>query len=542
MFTHKYPYTDFQEYNLDWIINRIKQLTTEWAETKTEWTTMKADLEDLKTYILEYFDNLDVQEEINNKLDEMAADGTLLSIIKSTVEAQSAAATATWLEANITEPEGVVIDTSLTVSGACADAKVTGDEIRTALRTYTAAEITDAWLVNNNITDALLLEKGRIYILNNVSPSQLSNMPVTGTNYNGALIVFKQRTVTFSPLLYIDNQARLWTGQNIGSMIRWRDVGLNIENLLSTTLQTFPTTISDTWLSDNNITDARQLEKNKIYNFSNVDVSSIANMPGILPTTSKYNGALIVFKLNQAGFQPMLYLNNLGKLWFGQDVGSEVRWMTSIDTMQNKTDIFYNRKLLLLGDSIMYGSHMSDYAEGNRTVVTLSDNTVYKDNLSTIVWSSKLADYCTTKCNMTVTNNSFPGARFNDLVTYFDQLVTQNYNAVIICLGVNNWGTGAQVIPSLNTLYSRFKSTNTKMIVFTPLDSITYKQDVNSIQNFIKQFAYDRNMEIGCLNSEFNLLNYLHGRTLSDVLDDGVHYKDNAQDDIFEAAKHILQI
>ena len=37
----------------------------------------------LKGYVENYFDNLDVQVEINNKLDEMAQDGTLQEIISS---------------------------------------------------------------------------------------------------------------------------------------------------------------------------------------------------------------------------------------------------------------------------------------------------------------------------------------------------------------------------------------------------------------------------------------------------------------------------
>ena len=39
----------------------------------------------LRTYVNDYFDNLDVQEEINNKLDELIADGTLSNIIESYV-------------------------------------------------------------------------------------------------------------------------------------------------------------------------------------------------------------------------------------------------------------------------------------------------------------------------------------------------------------------------------------------------------------------------------------------------------------------------
>ena len=42
--------------------------------------------EELQTYVNNYFDNLNVQEEINNKLDQMAVDGTLTNLIKNYVD------------------------------------------------------------------------------------------------------------------------------------------------------------------------------------------------------------------------------------------------------------------------------------------------------------------------------------------------------------------------------------------------------------------------------------------------------------------------
>ena len=43
-------------------------------------------LKELQDYVVHYFDNLDVQDEINNKLDEMAEDGTLQEIITSYIQ------------------------------------------------------------------------------------------------------------------------------------------------------------------------------------------------------------------------------------------------------------------------------------------------------------------------------------------------------------------------------------------------------------------------------------------------------------------------
>ncbi len=80
---------------------------------------------ELQTYVNNYFNNLDVQNEINNKLDAMASDGTLLTIISPTISTE----TAKWLSQHITNPANPPIDTSLTVSGAAADAKTVGTKI-----------------------------------------------------------------------------------------------------------------------------------------------------------------------------------------------------------------------------------------------------------------------------------------------------------------------------------------------------------------------------------------------------------------------------
>lgn len=50
-------------------------------ETAGEVDGIKKGLEELKSYVDNYFDNLDVQEEINNKLDDMATSGQLATII-----------------------------------------------------------------------------------------------------------------------------------------------------------------------------------------------------------------------------------------------------------------------------------------------------------------------------------------------------------------------------------------------------------------------------------------------------------------------------
>lgn len=59
-------------------------------KTQEEVINNNADvIKELEDYVTNYFKNLDVQEEINNKLDEMAEDGTLAEIIAQYVQLQS---------------------------------------------------------------------------------------------------------------------------------------------------------------------------------------------------------------------------------------------------------------------------------------------------------------------------------------------------------------------------------------------------------------------------------------------------------------------
>lgn len=77
----------------------------------------------LQNYVNLYFTSLDVQEEINNKLDQMAKSGELLEIIRPTIVTQ----TTSWLQQHITNPANPPIDTSLKVGNAAADSKTVGD-------------------------------------------------------------------------------------------------------------------------------------------------------------------------------------------------------------------------------------------------------------------------------------------------------------------------------------------------------------------------------------------------------------------------------
>ena len=142
----KYPYTDFHELNLDWFLRQFKELKDNWdalLEANTDFKndilqqfgdlqhnfdTLEGTVQTFTLFVTNYFDNLDVQAEINNKLNDMAADGTLGELLEPFVNSAVPGAVETWLEANV-DPVGsaVMIDKSLTLGGSAADAAITGD-------------------------------------------------------------------------------------------------------------------------------------------------------------------------------------------------------------------------------------------------------------------------------------------------------------------------------------------------------------------------------------------------------------------------------
>ena len=158
----EYPYTDMHELNLDWFLAKFKELVETWNNVESDWN-------DLHDYVQHYFENLNVQTEINNKINAMILDGTFADIvspfvtaalpalvagqlpdvvaaqISSVVAAQisavvadqlpavaaaaAAAEVGDWLAAHIDPDTGYVIDDTLTVQNAAADAKTVGDAL-----------------------------------------------------------------------------------------------------------------------------------------------------------------------------------------------------------------------------------------------------------------------------------------------------------------------------------------------------------------------------------------------------------------------------
>ena len=76
------PYSNFHELNQDWFLSEFNKVLKEWTDMQKRFTSLNQAYNDLHDYVYDYFKNLNVQKEIDNKLDAMAKDGSLYEIIR----------------------------------------------------------------------------------------------------------------------------------------------------------------------------------------------------------------------------------------------------------------------------------------------------------------------------------------------------------------------------------------------------------------------------------------------------------------------------
>lgn len=133
MFFDHYPYTNFHNINLDWVLQAVKS----WGQTveanDQAFRDLKEANESFKAYVTNYLQDLDVSDEINAKLDAMLAAGTLTPYFRPYIASE----VGTWLSGHIT-PTTPALDNTLKVVNAAAESSHTGEALNdlayTALR------------------------------------------------------------------------------------------------------------------------------------------------------------------------------------------------------------------------------------------------------------------------------------------------------------------------------------------------------------------------------------------------------------------------
>lgn len=198
--------------------------------------------------VKQYLDSVDGTKNLSDvtakKIEAMAADGTLGTVISNTGSVQST--TTNWLKQNVT-PVGsaVVVDKSLSIEGAAADAKTVGGELAYNLPYFTYNTITDCNYVTNQ-SNNVLHDAFNAAI---ATPTNVPNNFVTGvalwhlfTYYvqNGFWTQYLTDGTTVYTRSYNGTQWQLW--DNISNRIRidYNTIdGTSINTIFSNGIRTF---------------------------------------------------------------------------------------------------------------------------------------------------------------------------------------------------------------------------------------------------------------------------------------------------------------
>lgn len=318
---------------------------------------------DLTNYVDNYFNNLDVQNEINNKLDEMATNGTLSALLAPFVATEIPDIVAGWLSDHIT-PTSPAVDNTLSVSGAAADAKAVGDR---AMITRT--------LESNADLNSVTLEG--IYHIGTTLYSGLTNYP---SDTYGKLIVFGSGTYKLNTVqLVVDHNNKLYWRIATSTTPNWSD------------WYCFNEPMNYCIRAIDNDADLNTLTQPGVYRIYTGNIETVSNYP------STTTGRLIVVAsgtyANAA--QIVIDLNNV--IWWRTNTENAVDGWS--DWVNNVADVEYNTFDILLepGNLETTTSYawcgewqtMLSLTNLKRSICTLSRYNVGAAKNLTITWSPK---------------------------------------------------------------------------------------------------------------------------------------------------------
>lgn len=143
----EYPYVNFSEYNYDWMIKKVKEVLQNFDVLHTDFNT-------LRSYVEDYFANLDLTAEVDAKIDEMIAAGTFSTYINNSITTainqlraeQTAALNAYKTENNTmqTTQNRQIAELQGRVDNLVENPPTTSTEVTDVRVAYTGARMSDA--------------------------------------------------------------------------------------------------------------------------------------------------------------------------------------------------------------------------------------------------------------------------------------------------------------------------------------------------------------------------------------------------------------
>ena len=311
---HEFPHSQNFDSDLREIIEMyftLKDLPDKWDAFEN---LVNGEVQDLKNFVNNYFNNLDVQNEINNKLDAMATDGTLTNLIsplfnefQQSVNILSARMNAfTSLPEGATSGDAELADAHVDYNGH-THANV-GEHIRNITENLNTEKLGYKGFIDAQVDCNNLVDVG-VYNITNNAVIESSNYP---SNVGGILTVIKRSNYEF-PMIQtlIDNGNKFYTRYKTETeWSEWSKYAnkTDVDNVNYKCLS-FREYIDEPRDMDN-------ITNIGIYQIMNAVVSECANYP------SKYSGFLTVTTNSQESIAYQHLIDSSGNLYIRYKTGN----------------------------------------------------------------------------------------------------------------------------------------------------------------------------------------------------------------------------
>ena len=551
----------------------------------------------LQEYVNIYFDTLDVQEEINNKLDKMASDGSLLTIISPTISDE----TAKWLSKNITNPTNPVVDKSLTVNGAAADAfkagyyssklavKVTKDlgiKVSTDIDNITVS-------ISNSKSDTYVWSE-RYYVdtLNATSvtiPFQTRTVIawIEHKNEHGVLraayesdhliippdgiviyIAYTENRSNIHQLFNIDYASKYMGFNDIDATLTKNDYPADSfkAGYYSSKLAVHVTKALGIKVSTDtdNITVSISNSKSDTYVWSEryyVDTlnATSVTIPFQTRTVIAWIEHINEHGVLRAGYESdhliippdgiVIYIaytenrSNIHQL-FNIDYASNL-------TISAKTPGFFGKRVVFGGDSITHGVGGSNWNQNGRTIITV-DGRTWKESPNSYSWANLMINLLKNQYDCSVTNNACTGTNTQFWSENIADLLPKNTDIFILTIGTNdrNFDTlelcHQHIVNYLPSIITYCRMNNIRICVFSPVPASQINEDSKKaktwqINEWIREVCFQYNAEY------YNLHDYIYNWYFSrnepiGTYSDGLHPNDAMYYYMFYAYCNLLDI
>lgn len=608
---------------LNKVVNYLNHTIEDLTAVESNTSALANAYDQLQKYVNDYFDDLDVEAELRNVLDAMAEDGTLDALLDPLVENQLPGVVdekidavvadqindavagqidesvadqlpalvdagipeevSEWLEANV-DPVGsaVVVDSTLTISGAAADAKATGDELsklkkelnnasekidvindfsvtwESGYRKTGATDFDPTTIVedSNYVTTIIPAKQGDVFyitghgyppatllcvvnmsmgfVVRSSSNSNWVNHAYTFPSQSGFIIV--NSTVAAHPTVYKKSIADIQkTVANIDSKIdiindfvaSWSD---GYRNTSATDFD------PDTIISNSDFVTTKIPAKagDTFY------ISGYGRDPAILLCVITENGTFIARSSANIQWQNHTYtcpngtgyiIVNCYKSVYHSVYKTEMPYILDSIAKIKSSKMFLDPKnkpnIVLLGDSIVQGVGSSDFSATGADLPTTRYPT--KRNVGVKCWGNMLVNMLNADYDANVVNNGVAQFHIADITVDINLLCPVGTDTAIVMVGTNNRTSSyADVVTWYEGLINAIANNGTKMIAISPLpvNGATDTLGMSKINLIIETLCEKYGIPFISMYSEF--LSYIgeNGLTLSDYFSDTLHPND----------------